>query len=76
MSIRIAGTCGSLRQGSFSRGLLRAALESAPAAMEIALFDRLGDIPPYNENVFAVVFQGALNAIDTDKGHRVLSTAT
>jgi hypothetical protein len=56
--------------------LLRAALESAPAAMEIALFDRLGDIPPYNENVFAVVFQGALNAIDTDKGHRVLSTAT
>jgi chromate reductase len=53
MSIRIAGICGSLRQGSFSRGLLRAALESAPAAMEIALFDRLGDIPPYNDDVFA-----------------------
>ena len=30
--LRVAGIAGSLRRGSFNRGLLRAAVESAPAA--------------------------------------------
>ena len=33
-------------------GLLRAAPELAPAGMEIQIYARLGDIPPYNDDVF------------------------
>ena len=52
MSIRVAGICGSLREGSLNKGLLRAAVELAPAGMEIQIYTRLGDIPPYNDDVF------------------------
>ena len=52
MSIRVAGIPGSLREGSFNKALLRAAVELAPAAMEIRTYTGLGDIPPYNEDVF------------------------
>jgi chromate reductase len=51
MSIKVIGIPGSLREGSFNRGLLRAAIELAPAGMEIQMFTRLGDIPPYNADV-------------------------
>ena len=50
--MRIAGIAGSLREGSLNRGLLRAAVELAPAGMEIIVYTRLGDIPPYNDDVF------------------------
>lgn len=53
MSIRVAGIPGSLREGSLNKGLLRAAVELAPAGMEIKTYTGLGDIPPYNEDVFA-----------------------
>jgi chromate reductase, NAD(P)H dehydrogenase (quinone) len=52
MSIRVAGIVGSLREGSLNKGLLRAAAELAPAGMEIEIYNRLGDIPPYNDDVF------------------------
>lgn len=52
MTIRVAGVCGSLREGSLNKGLLRAAVELAPAGMEIQIYTRLGDIPPYNDDVF------------------------
>jgi len=52
MSIRVAGIVGSLREGSLNKGLLRAAVELAPAGMEIEIYTRLGDIPPYNDDVF------------------------
>lgn len=52
MSIRIAGIPGSLREGSLNKGLLRAALELAPAGMTIEIDTGLGDIPPYNDDVF------------------------
>jgi chromate reductase, NAD(P)H dehydrogenase (quinone) len=52
MSIRVAGICGSLREGSLNKGLLRAAVELAPAGMEIQIYTRLGDIPPYNDDIF------------------------
>ncbi|HEX2930635.1 MAG TPA: NAD(P)H-dependent oxidoreductase, partial [Candidatus Binatia bacterium] len=52
MSIRVAGIPGSLREGSLNKGLLRAAAELAPAGMEIVIYTRLGDIPPYNDDVF------------------------
>jgi chromate reductase len=53
MSIRVVGIAGSLREGSFNKGLLRAAVEVAPAEMKITTFNRLGDIPPYNDDVMA-----------------------
>jgi len=52
MSIRVAGIVGSLREGSLNKGLLRAAAKLAPAGMEIEIYSRLGDIPPYNDDVF------------------------
>jgi chromate reductase len=52
MTIRVAGICGSLREGSLNKGLLRAAVELAPAGMEIQIYTWLGDIPPYNDDVF------------------------
>lgn len=52
MAIRVAGICGSLRGASLNMGLLKAAVELAPSGMEIAIYNRLGDIPPYNDDVF------------------------
>jgi len=53
MSIRVIGIPGSLREGSFNKILLRAAIELAPTGMEITTFKRLGDIAPYNDDVMA-----------------------
>jgi chromate reductase len=50
--IRVLGFAGSLRQASYNRALLRAALELAPADMAITLFD-LAEIPLYNGDVEA-----------------------
>jgi chromate reductase len=48
--INVLGFAGSLRQGSYNKAALRAAVELAPAGMSIATFD-LGPIPLYNEDV-------------------------
>jgi chromate reductase len=47
--MKVLGFAGSLRAGSFNRGLLRAAVELAPAGMEIETFDIAG-IPPFNQD--------------------------
>jgi chromate reductase, NAD(P)H dehydrogenase (quinone) len=47
---RVLGLAGSLRQGSYNRAALRAAVELAPAGMTIETFD-LAPIQPYNEDV-------------------------
>ena len=51
--MRVCGIAGSLRRGSYNRALLRAAVGLAPDAMEIAVFDRLRDVPPYDADVEA-----------------------
>ena len=48
--ISVLGFAGSLRQNSFNRAALRAAIELAPAGMTIETFD-LAPIQPYNEDV-------------------------
>lgn len=53
--LRVLGIAGSLRAGSYNRGLLRAAQELAPAGMSIAIFD-LGEIPLYNADTEARAF--------------------
>lgn len=52
MAVRVAGIAGSLREGSLNKALLLTAVELAPSGMEIRTYTRLGDIPPYNEDVF------------------------
>jgi chromate reductase len=49
--ITVLGIAGSLRRGSYNAAALRAAVELAPPGMRIETFDRLRDIPPYDEDV-------------------------
>jgi chromate reductase len=48
--ISVLGFAGSLREGSYNRAALRAAIELAPAGLTIETFD-LAPIQPYNEDV-------------------------
>jgi chromate reductase len=48
--ISVLGFAGSLREGSYNKAALRAALELAPPGMTIETFD-LAPIQPYNEDV-------------------------
>lgn len=49
-SIHVLGVPGSLREGSYNKGLLRAAKEEAPDGMSIEMFE-LDDLPFFNEDV-------------------------
>ncbi len=49
----ILALAGSLRQGSYNRGLLRAAQEVAPEWVEMQFFD-IGTLPFFNEDLEAV----------------------
>ena len=49
---RILAIAGSLRQGSYNLGLLRAAQEVAPEWVEVQFFD-IGTLPFFNEDVEA-----------------------
>ena len=51
--MRVLGISGSLRSGSLNTALLRAAAERLPAGVELVEFERLGDVPPYDEDVEA-----------------------
>ncbi|TMA35430.1 MAG: NAD(P)H-dependent oxidoreductase [Deltaproteobacteria bacterium] len=51
--MRVFGLAGSLRKGSYNRALLRAAVRLAPEELQILVFDRLREIPPYNADVEA-----------------------
>ena len=50
--VRVLGFAGSLRQASFNRALLRAAVELAPPDLAIETFDLI-DVPLYNADVEA-----------------------
>jgi chromate reductase, NAD(P)H dehydrogenase (quinone) len=49
--MRVLGISGSLRRGSLNSALLRAAAERLPAGAELVEFERLGEVPPYDEDV-------------------------
>jgi len=50
---RLLGIAGSLRDASFNRALLRAAIELAPSGVEITTFDELAALPFYDGDVEA-----------------------
>ena len=58
--IKVLGICGSLRQGSYNRMALKAAGENLPLGMTIEAFDKLAEIPLYNEDVRAKGFPPAV----------------
>lgn len=48
--MNILGISGSLRAGSHNTALLRAAVDIAPADVTIQMYDRLRDLPPYDQD--------------------------
>lgn len=46
----ILGISGSLRRDSYNRRLLAAARSALPPSAELTLFERLNEIPPFNED--------------------------
>jgi chromate reductase len=48
--MRLLALCGSLRAGSFNRRALQAAKALAPAGVQFELYERLKDVPPYDED--------------------------
>jgi chromate reductase len=68
--LQVVGFAGSLRRGSFNRGLLEAARELAPEGMQIELLE-IGQLPFYNADVErdgdpagVVEFKAMLHAAD------------
>ena len=51
--LKVLGLAGSLRRESYNRALLRAAVRLAPPGMTIETWDRLGEFPPYDEDLRA-----------------------
>jgi chromate reductase len=48
--IHLFGIAGSLRGGSFNAAILRAAKDELPQGMTLDTYDRLREIPPYDED--------------------------
>jgi chromate reductase, NAD(P)H dehydrogenase (quinone) len=51
--MRVLGISGSLRRGSLNSALLRTAAERLPAGAELVEFERLAEIPPFDEDAEA-----------------------
>jgi len=48
--MKILGIAGSLREHSYNRAALRAATRLVPDGARIEVFERLGEIPPFNQD--------------------------
>ena len=53
MSVTIAAIAGSLRAGSHTRALLRAAAYDPPPGIRLAIWNGLAHVPPYSEDAEA-----------------------
>ena len=49
--MKVLAVSGSLRDSSFNTSLLRAAIEAAPDGIELELWEGLGDLPLYDEDL-------------------------
>jgi NAD(P)H-dependent FMN reductase len=49
--VKVLVLLGSLRAGSINRQLAELAIETAPDGVHLELFDRLGELPFYNEDI-------------------------
>ncbi len=48
--IKILGIAGSLRRGSYNKAILKAAAELLPIGSELGIFEKLGEIPPFDQD--------------------------
>lgn len=62
-TIRVLVLVGSLRSGSLNRQLAATAIAHAPAQIEPILFDRLGELPHYNEDIDVAPADAAAEAL-------------
>ena len=51
--MRILAISGSLRRDSHNTALLRAAAELLPSDVQLEIYDRLGELPPFNDELVA-----------------------
>src|SRR6185437_12190959 len=51
LTMRVLAVSGSLRAGSFNTSLLQAAVEARPDGVELELWEGLGDLPLYDEDL-------------------------
>jgi chromate reductase, NAD(P)H dehydrogenase (quinone) len=58
--MRILAVSGSLREASYNTSLLRTALEAAPDGVELELWEGIGDLPLYDEDLEADVPESVL----------------
>jgi chromate reductase, NAD(P)H dehydrogenase (quinone) len=49
--VKILAVSGSLRAGSHNTSLLRAAIEAAPEGVEVELWEGIGDLPIYDQDL-------------------------
>jgi chromate reductase len=49
--VKILAISGSLRSDSYNTAVARAAAKLAPAGVEVELYDRLGALPPYDQDL-------------------------
>ncbi|ORV40458.1 FMN reductase [Mycolicibacter engbaekii] len=73
-TVRTLILVGSLRSGSLNRQLAQAAIDNAPEQIEPILFDRLGDLPHYNEDIDTAAAHPVVQELRTAAGdsHAVL----
>jgi NAD(P)H-dependent FMN reductase len=64
-TIRVLVLIGSLRSGSLNRQLAHTAIASAPEHVEATLFDQLGELPHYNEDIDTATPPEAVQALRT-----------
>lgn len=62
-ALKVLGISGSLRKGSYNSAALRAAAELAPAGMTVEIFDRVGELPLYDEDERQKGFPPAAEAL-------------
>ena len=60
MNAAIAGIAGSLRAGSHTRALLRAAASHVPPGLRLTIWDALATVPPFSEDLEAAPVPGAV----------------
>jgi chromate reductase len=53
MTVRITAIAGSLRRESFNRRLLHAAAHEMPSGARLTMWDGLGAVPPFSEDLEA-----------------------
>lgn len=49
--IRVLAISGSLRAASANNALVRAAAHLAPAGVQVAIYNELGQLPPFNPDL-------------------------